>query len=161
MSAPVAVESAVEWQWSAFDELDTHALYAILAQRQDVFVLEQQCLFQDLDGIDQLSHHLLAWQMRDGRRVLSAYLRSVPPGINFAEASLGRVLCARAARGTGLGKRLFAEGVRRIVAQYPGQPVRIGAQQYLEQFYAGFGFQTCSQPYLEDAIWHVEMVRPG
>lgn len=157
-----ALTASTEWQWCSFDGLSSADLYAILAQRQDVFVVEQNCVFQDIDGIDQQSHHLLAWQTSpSGTRVLAAYLRCVAPGIKYPECSLGRVMTARAARGSGLGKLLFAEGVRRAALTYPGCGVRISAQQYLEVFYQGFGFETCSAPYLEDDIWHVEMLRPG
>ena len=151
-----------EWQWCTFDALSQADLYAILAQRQDVFVVEQNCVFQDIDGVDQQSHHLLAWQTNQScARVLAAYLRCIPPGIKYPECSLGRVMTARAARGSGLGKLLFAEGVRRTALTYPGGGIRISAQQYLEAFYQDFGFESCSAPYLEDDIWHVEMLRPA
>lgn len=156
---PLSSPLSIEWQWASFDQLSTADLYAVLAQRQDVFVLEQQCLFQDIDGLDQLSHHLLAWQIREGVRVLAAYLRCVPPGIKYPEASIGRVMSARAARGSGIGRQLFSEGLHRTLATHPHHAIRISAQQYLENFYQGFGFVTCSEPYLEDGIWHVEMRR--
>lgn len=152
-------DPTTHWQWSNFADLNNAELYALLALRQEVFVLEQQCLFQDIDGIDQQSHHLLAWQQAGAVRTLTAYLRCVPPGVLFPQASIGRVLTARAARGSGLGKELFAEGVRYTALQYPCQGIRIAAQQYLEKFYAGFGFTTSSAPYLEDDIWHVDMLR--
>ncbi|MDP9109748.1 MAG: GNAT family N-acetyltransferase [Pseudomonadota bacterium] len=158
---PADVLPSTEWQWCHFDALDRAALYAILAQRQDVFVLEQTCLFQDIDGIDQQSWHLLAWQGDGAARRLAAYLRCVPPGLKFAEASIGRVLTARWARGSGLGKALFAQGVARTTALFPDSGIRISAQQYLEAFYASYGFVTCSAPYLEDGIWHVDMLKPG
>ena len=156
---PLHPTSTTAWQWSSFADLSAADLYAILAQRQDVFVLEQQCLFQDIDGVDQHSYHLLAWQNRAGTRQLAAYLRCVPPRIKYLEASIGRVMTARFARGSGLGKQLFAEGVRRTTLEYPTQKIRISAQQYLEAFYSQFGFVTCSEPYLEDAMWHVAMIR--
>jgi ElaA protein len=154
-------QCAIEWRWSSFAQLSAHDVYAILALRQDVFVLEQECLFRDIDDIDQQSTHLLGWQLRDGQRTLVAYLRYVPAGIVYREASLGRVACARAARGRGLGRQLFAEGVRHADQQHPAEGLRISAQQYLETFYAGFGFTASSAPYLEDDIWHVDMLRPA
>ena len=158
---PAITPPATDWQWASFAELSSTDVYAILAQRQDVFVVEQQCVFQDIDGIDQISHHLLAWQATAGVRSLAAYLRCVPPGVKYPEASIGRVMTARAARGSGLGKLLFAQGVQRAASAWPEHAIRISAQQYLEAFYRGFGFATCSEAYLEDGIWHVEMLRPA
>lgn len=150
-----------QWQWSAFDGLQVDDLYALLAARQEVFILEQQCLYPDIDGIDRVAHHLLGWQMQDGERRLAAYLRCVPPGVKFDEASIGRVLTTPAARGTGIGKRLVEEGVRRTEALYPGRGIRISAQLYLQRFYEGFGFRATSEVYDEDGIPHIEMLRPA
>lgn len=148
-----------DWQWLAFDELSGADLYQVLALRQDVFVLEQQCLYPDLDGRDQEAWHLLGWQSTDGQRRLAAYLRCFAPGVRYAEMSLGRVLTAPAARGTGIGKRLLELGIDHAERAHPGHPIRIGAQRYLERFYQGFGFVTISTPYDEDGIEHVDMVR--
>lgn len=149
----------IEWQWRCFAQLSGAELYQVLARRQDVFVLEQQCLYQDIDGLDLDAHHLLGWRTIDGERQLAAYLRCLAPGVKYAEMSLGRVLTSRQARGCGIGRALLAQGIARAQQQYPGQRIRIGAQQYLERFYAGFGFKTSSQPYDEDGIMHVEMLR--
>lgn len=148
-----------QWQWSTFEELRVDELYSVLAKRQEVFILEQNCVYQDLDGLDRHAHHLLGWRHSAEGRELVAYLRCVPPGKKFAEPSLGRVLCAPSARGTGIGKQLLTEGIRRAELQFPGRRIRISAQQYLEAFYRGFGFQVCSEPYSEDGIAHVEMLR--
>ncbi|NML60391.1 GNAT family N-acetyltransferase [Massilia sp. RP-1-19] len=148
-----------EWQWSSFADLPNADLYAMLAQRQNVFVLEQQCLYPDLDGYDQDAWHLLGWRIIDGKRQLGASLRVIAPGVKYTEMSLGRVLSTQAARGTGIGRELLAEGIARAEQLYPGHRIRIGAQQYLEAFYAGFGFKTVSEPYDEDGIMHVEMLR--
>jgi ElaA protein len=102
---------------------------------------------------------LLGWISADGARTLAAYLRIVDPGAKFAEPSLGRIVTAPAFRATGLGGLLVAEGIARARVLYPGLPIRIGAQQYLERFYGGFGFRTVSPPYDEDGILHVEMLR--
>ncbi len=161
-----AVERGVDtahttWQWSRFEDLSVADLYAVLALRQAVFVVEQACIFPDIDGHDQHAWHLLGWQAPpDGRQGhLAAYLRCLPPGEKFVECSIGRVVTAAAVRGTGIGRLLVAEGVRRTAGLYPGQAIRIGAQLHLERFYAGFGFETASAPYDEDAIMHVEMLR--
>lgn len=148
-----------EWQWSSFKALDIDSLYALLARRQQVFVLEQRCLYQDLDALDQRAYHLLGWQMHAGVRTLVAYLRCVEPGVKYPEPSLGRVMTVDAARGSGLGKALLEQGLRCSEQQFPGQRIRISAQLYLERFYQGFGFRSCSEPYDEDGIAHLEMLR--
>jgi ElaA protein len=149
----------IEWQWRGFDELSNVEVYAVLAARQQVFVLEQQCLYNDFDGLDAGAHHLLGWRSVDGQRVLAAYLRCLAPGAKYEEMSLGRVLTAQAARRTGAGRELLARGIDFAERQHPGHRIRIGAQQYLERFYQGFGFRTISEPYDEDGIMHVDMLR--
>ena len=144
------------WHFARFDELSARDVHDILRARVDVFVVEQACAFQDVDGADPPSWHLY---QRDGAGDLVAYCRILPPGVKFAEASIGRVLTTGAARGTGLGRRLMEEALRRTDTLWPGQPVRIGAQQRLERFYHSLGFQTASAPYDEDGIAHVEMLR--
>ena len=148
-----------EWQWLPFAQLSSAELYDALALRQTVFMLEQQCLYPDLDGYDQGAYHLLGWQTVDGRRQLAAYLRCIEPGIKYAEMSLGRVVSSPSARRTGIGRQLLEQGIAHAEGLHPGHRIRIGAQQYLERFYASFGFETVSAPYLEDGIAHVEMLR--
>lgn len=151
--------SATEWQWRHFDELGNAELYTVLAQRQQVFVLEQHCLYPDLDERDQDAHHLLGWRTIGGQRQLAAYLRVLAPGAKFAEMSLGRVLTTAAARGTGIGRELVAQGIAHAERQYPGQRIRIGAQAHLEAFYGSFGFRKDGDPYDEDGILHIDMLR--
>ena len=148
-----------EWQWRSFAELSNDALYQVLAQRQRVFVLEQACLYNDFDGLDLDAHHLLGWRVIDGRRQLAAYLRCLAPGAKYTEMSLGRVLTTSEARGAGVGRELLAQGIRHAELLHPGHAIKIGAQQYLEAFYASFGFVTISAPYQEDDITHVDMLR--
>lgn len=149
----------IEWQWSSFAELTNSEVYEVLALRQQVFVLEQQCLYNDFDGLDQGAHHLLGWRMVDGRRELAAYLRCLAPGAKYEEMSLGRVLTSQAARRSGIGRELLAQGIALAERAHPGHDIRIGAQQYLERFYQGFGFETVSEPYDEDGIMHIDMLR--
>ncbi len=147
------------WQWSSFEDLSRDDLYAIIERRQEVFIIEQQCIYPDIDGIDRKAFHLLGWGERDGGRQLLAYLRCVFPGVKYPEVSLGRVLTAPIARGTGIGRELLAEGIRHAEQQFPGLRIRISAQLYLEEFYRSFGFVSTSEPYDEDGIPHVEMLR--
>jgi len=149
----------IEWQWRSFAELSNTELYEVLAQRQLVFILEQQCIFNDFDGLDQQAHHLLGWRVAGGKRQLAAYLRCLAPGAKYTEMSLGRVLTTSAARGTGAGRELIARGIEHACRQHPGHRIRIGAQAYLERFYQSFGFETVSAPYDEDGIMHVDMLR--
>jgi ElaA protein len=148
-----------EWEWLHFSALSAEQLYAVLALRMDVFILEQQCLWNDLDGLDQDAHHLLGWRTVDGKRQLAAYLRLLAPGVHYDEMSIGRVVNARFARGSGIGRELLNYGIKLAEQQYPGQRIKIGAQRYLEKFYASFGFLTVSEPYDEDGIMHVKMLR--
>ena len=148
-----------EWQWSAFADLAPADLYQVMQQRQDVFILEQTCLYPDLDGLDQDAHHLLGWRVADGKRVLVAYLRCLAPGAKYSEMSLGRILTTNAARGSGIGRELVAQGLAHAERQHAGHRIRIGAQQRLERFYQEFGFVTCSDPYDEDGILHIDMLR--
>lgn len=145
----------MNWTWQRFHELGVDNLYDALALRCRVFILEQGA-YLDPDGIDRQAWHLLG---RDPQGTLQAYLRAVDPGVKYAEPSIGRVIASPETRGTGLGRRLVAEGVARCAAQWPGQGVRISAQAHLEAFYAGFGFERVGLPYLEDKIPHLEMFR--
>lgn len=147
----------VVWRAQRFDELSIEQLYAILAARAAVFVVEQDCPYQDLDGMDACGIHLTAWSA-DG--TVAAYARVLPPGKRFSEPSIGRVLTARQARRTGLGRELMRRSITLAESAYPGQALRISAQQYLEGFYRGLGFVTVGEPYPEDGIPHLEMFRP-
>jgi len=149
------------WQWKRFADLAAAELYAILAARAEVFVVEQACAFNDLDGLDEYAWHLIGWVECDGARSLAAYLRLIEPGRKYAEPSIGRVLTTTAFRYTGLGRAAMLEGMARAASLYPGQPIRIGAQQRLQRFYEEMGFRIVSDPYPEDNIVHVEMLRPA
>jgi len=160
-----AAAIALQWQWSRLPALRALDVYAMLAARQTVFAVEQRCAFQDADGLDLHAWHLLGWARAGGaaggERVLASYLRIIDPGHKFAEPSIGRVLTTPAFRGTGQGRALMVEGLARAARAYPGQTVRIAAQQRLEAFYASLGFRTVSAPFEEDGIPHVEMLWPG
>jgi ElaA protein len=145
------------WRFAPFDELGAREVHDILQARTAVFVVEQNCVFQDMDGADPASWHLLA--RRQG--AIAAYCRLVPAGVKFAEPSIGRVLTTAPARGTGLGRALMREAIGRCAALWPGAAIRIGAQLHLERFYGEFGFARASAPYEEDGIPHIEMLRPG
>lgn len=145
------------WRLARFDELTAREVHDILQARSAVFVVEQNCAFQDMDGADPASWHLFR---RKGGEI-AAYCRLVPAGLKFAEPSIGRVLTPPAQRGRGLGRELMREALARCAALWPGAALRIGAQLHLERFYGEFGFARASAPYEEDGIPHIEMLRPG
>ncbi len=151
--------TAIEWHLSSFEALTPSDLYAAMQLRQRVFVVEQDCAYLDADGADEVAQHLLGWRAIDGERRLVAYSRLFAPGIKYPEASIGRVVTHPGVRGTGAGRELLAESVRLVDENGWGARIRIAAQKYLEKFYAGFGFARVTDPYLEDDIWHVDMLR--
>ena len=145
----------MRWQWCCLAELAPQQIAAVFAAREAVFVVEQACAYQDIDGLDFQAHHLIAWQEQN----VAAYLRVIEPGAKFAEPSIGRVLTTKSFRRTGIGRELMQTALEKIAQCYPHQSVRISAQVYLDGFYRDFGFVPCSAPYLEDNIPHVEMFR--
>lgn len=151
--------SEIRWRSCRFDELGLLELDRIYRARQQVFAIEQDCVYLDVDGVDPACWHLAAWS--DTQAEPLAYARIVAPGVKYAEASIGRVITTPAARGTGLGRELVGRAVAQAVALYPGQGIRISAQAHLSRFYGGFGFERVGEEYMEDGIPHVEMLRPA
>lgn len=150
----------ISWRLARFEELSPREVHDIVRARIEVFVVEQRCAFRDLDGLDPECWHLTGVSPSSlGGGELVAYCRLVPPGTKFAEPSIGRVLTTGPARRSGAGRELMRRAVEHATRLWPGRALRIGAQQYLEHFYGEFGFVTASQPYDEDGIVHVEMVR--
>jgi len=150
-------DGVTRWRLAAFEELTPREVHDILQLRAAVFVVEQECVFQDVDGADLHSWHLLG----HSGETLAAYCRLIPAGVKFDEPSIGRVVTLPAQRGTGLGRDLMREALARADTLWPGRPIRIGAQQRLERFYRDFGFAQCSAPYDEDGIMHIELLRKG
>ena len=144
----------IDWKIKSFEELSTLELYTILQLRIAVFSVEQNCAYQDADGKDLKSMHIIG---NDENGNLIAYSRIVPEGISFKEISIGRVITSNLARGTGAGKELMIKSMEYIHKTYGPIPIRIGAQCYLIKFYSAFGFEIASQEYLEDNIPHIEM----
>ena len=145
----------ITWQLKKFDSLTVHELYAVLRLRTEVFVIEQSCIFQDMDNKDQACYHLMGLK----NNMLAAYTRLVPPGISYTEPSIGRVVTSPAARGRGLGKLLMEKSIGEIFNLYGETPIRLGAQLYLKKFYESLGFRQCGGVYDEDGIDHIEMIR--
>lgn len=144
----------LNWQLKKFDALSVTELYAILQLRNEVFVLEQNCPYQDADNKDQKSLHFMGWD----NDTLVAYTRIIPKGISYAEASIGRVVTNPKYRGTGAGKQLMQLSIHHTLTQFNCTAIKIGAQLYLKKFYEQLGFVQCSDEYLEDNIPHIEML---
>jgi ElaA protein len=139
-----------------FSELTPYELYAILQLRNEVFVVEQNCVFQDADNKDQTSLHVMCWQ----NDLLAGYTRLVPAGIAYDEPSIGRVVTSPKVRHTGIGKLLMQYSIRTTYNVWGKTTITIGAQFYLRNFYTSLGFQQCSDIYMEDGIQHIEMFLP-
>lgn len=143
------------WHIKIFDEVSTADLYKILKARVDVFVVEQNCPYPDLDDYDQKAVHI--WAEENGE--VLAYCRIFDVGIKYPETSIGRVLTTEKARGKNLGKLLIQYAVETIENRFRTTKVRISAQDYLLKFYTDFGFADTGKKYLEDDIPHTEMLR--
>ena len=142
------------WQNASFEELSNAQLYEAMKLRQEVFAVEQDCVYQDADGLDPQAIHIAGW---DGNTLL-AYQRCLPPGLQEQESTLGRIVVDPAARGRDLGRELVRRGIAHNLARWPAVDIRIHAQAHLEKFYNELGFATDSAPYQLDGIPHLEMV---
>lgn len=140
----------------SFQELSNEELYAILRLRAEVFIVEQNCPYLDLDNKDQKCYHLMVY---DSQR-LAGYCRLLPAGVSYEEISIGRVISAPSHRGTGVGKIVMELGIRYCEELFGAGSIRIGAQVYAKPFYEALGFVAEGEEYLEDDIPHVEMLRP-
>ena len=148
----------VEWKCYAFGELGVDLLYAILALRQEVFVVEQTCYYLDADGKDQGALHVVGLQDNE----VVAYTRVLDRGVSYADyASIGRVVTSPSVRGQGLGRPLMVESLRVLYDRYGKQPVKISAQAHLQDFYGSLGFRGVGEGYDEDGIPHRAMVLSG
>lgn len=144
----------LSWIIKTFDNLSAAELYAIMQLRNEVFVVEQNCVYQDADNKDQSSFHFYGW---NGSKLV-AYTRIIPPGIAYAEASIGRVVTSPAYRKTGLGRLLMEKSIELTLNTFNCSSIKIGAQLYLTKFYSSLGFMQSSEEYLEDGIPHIEMI---
>jgi ElaA protein len=144
------------WTCKKFSELTLEELYEILRLRSEVFVVEQNCVYLDMDNKDQYCDHLMGW--RDNK--LAGYARIVPAGISYVESAIGRIVTSPTARGLGIGRELLRESISALYRIHGKQVIRIGAQYYLKGFYESFGFLQMGNIYPEDGIEHIEMVLP-
>ncbi len=136
-----------------FDELTAREVYEILRVRSEVFVVEQNCVYNDEDGKDIDSTHIM---IKEGPKIM-AYLRVIKPGISYENASIGRVLVTSEARGKGLARKIVRAGIDYIINNWSEEKITIGAQNYLRDFYESLGFEGVSEVYSEDGIPHLDM----
>ena len=146
----------INWICKSFQDLTNEELYAIFRLRSEVFVVEQDCVYLDLDNKDQQSWHVMGW----AENKLIAYTRLLPAGLAFEEPSIGRVCTSPSARKSGAGRELMNYSIKKTLEIFGEQPIRIGAQLYLKNFYESLGFVPKGDIYLEDNIKHIEMVFP-
>lgn len=144
----------IDFKIKPFDELSTKELYALLALRSEVFVVEQDCVYQDVDNKDQKAIHVLG--VKNGKLV--AYARIFKPGDYFEEASIGRVVVKKEERTFGYGHQLIEQSNAYIFNQLNCSVIKISAQSYLECFYNKHNYQKTGSPYLEDGIPHIAMI---
>ena len=138
-----------------FKELSTQELYDLLQLRSEIFVVEQNCVYQDIDGKDQEALHLLGYK----NNVLVAYTRCFPPGVYFEEPAIGRVLVRRSERMNSYGHEIMKASIEALEQRFPGTSIKLSAQTYLQAFYESHGFQKSGEGYLEDGIPHIPMLR--
>ena len=143
----------INWYLKKFDELLPMELYAILQLRNQIFVVEQNSVYQDCDNKDQPSYHLIGWQ----EDTLIAYSRLIPAGVAYNEPSIGRVGTAIMVRGKGIGRKLMALSITHAHQLFGDCSITISAQLYLKKFYKSFGFIPSGDVYLEDGIEHIKM----
>ncbi|MFN5135026.1 MAG: GNAT family N-acetyltransferase [Chitinophagaceae bacterium] len=145
----------LNWTLKKFDNLTPHELYSIMQLRNEVFVLEQNCIYQDADGKDLHAWHCMGWN-EYGQ--LMAYTRLLPAGVAYDIPSIGRVITHADVRRLGAGKELMKQSIKNCYDLFGKQSIKIGAQLYLKKFYESFGFEQTSKVYLEDGIEHIEMI---
>lgn len=146
----------IHFSCKTFDQLTVYELYEIMTLRQEVFVVEQNCPYQDCDGKDLASWHLCG-KNDEGRLV--AYTRLLPKGVSYPDyCSIGRVVSSPSVRGTGAGRLLMHRSIEMARQLFDNEPIKIGAQTYLLRFYESFGFRSTGEEYLEDGIPHTKMI---
>ncbi|MBE9607986.1 GNAT family N-acetyltransferase [Chitinilyticum piscinae] len=144
----------LKWHWHTLDTIPSRVLFDYLRLRSDIFVVEQTCIFSDMDEYDEAAWHLVG--LDEAGRV-QAGLRLLAPGVKYTSPSLGRIVLAAPLRGAGLADTLLQEGLRQSEVLYPGCGNRIGAQARLQRFYERQGYVRDGDEYDEDGIPHIEM----
>lgn len=144
----------MNWELKKFEELEAEEIYEILKIRNEVFIVEQKCPYQDCDGKDEKSYHL--YLQNEGKII--AYLRILKRGVSYDEISIGRVLVHKNYRGKGIAREMLIKAINFIETNLKEKEIRIQAQSYLLNFYRSLGFKEISKKYLEDNIPHIDML---
>ena len=145
---------SIDHSVQSFNALTPAQLYDILQLRSEVFVVEQNCVYQDMDQLDQIAMHLMAYHENS----LVAYARILAPGNKHKEASIGRIVSSPSLRRHGFGRSIVNQAIAYCQVHFQASPIKISAQCYLDEFYTSFGFRKVSEVYLEDGIDHQAMV---
>ena len=151
------MSNEIVWSCLRFNELSTEDLYRLLQLRAEVFVVEQGCAYQDVDGYDHEALHVMGHLSGTDEAQLVSYSRLLPPGTKYEGASIGRVITKKSIRGCGVGKALMLSSLAFCRQHWTGKAITISAQAYLQKFYIELGFETVSEPYDEDRIPHIRM----
>jgi ElaA protein len=151
--------SEIIWHEKLFKDLTTESLYQFLRLRAEVFIIEQDCIYQDIDNNDAGATHIYATTTPEPNAPVIAYARILQPNQKYPNASIGRIVTSSSFRGLGLGKLLVEQSVSLCKKLYPNYGITISAQKHLEEFYRNFDFQSDSEVYLEDDIPHIRMTR--
>lgn len=144
----------MKYEFKHFNQLTTQELYDLLRLRAEIFVVEQTCIYNDLDGLDKDAVHMII--KKDDEIVGCS--RLLQPGMRFPDFSIGRVVVKKNMRGTGLGKKIMEEAKKYMIEKWNAQNINVSAQKYLQKFYEDLGFSVATKEYLEDRIPHVGMV---
>lgn len=145
----------IEIKVKSFEQLTKQELYNLLQLRSEIFVVEQDCVYQDLDGKDEKSLHVLGFK----NEKIIAYTRVFKPGDYFEEASIGRVVVAKNERQHKYGYDIMEASIETIKSHFKTDKIKISAQCYLSKFYTNLGFKNIGETYLEDGIPHVAMIK--
>jgi len=148
-------EMKLEFKWSRLESLTAIELYEIIKARESVFVVEQHCPYQETDDLDLHAWHLFA--LVNGE--LATYARVIEPGVKSSQPSIGRVMTVKKFRAQKVGRALMEEAIKFIELKFPDNNIKISAQVYLQTFYESLGFHASSEPYDEDGIRHIDMIK--
>jgi ElaA protein len=143
------------YEFKHFEELSNHELYDMLRLRAEIFVVEQTCIYNDLDGLDKEATHLI---VKNKTNEIIATSRLLQPGTRFTDFSIGRVVVKQNMRGTGLGSRMMEAAKKFMMEKWDAKNIKVSAQKYLQKFYEDLGFSVTTKEYLEDGIPHVGMI---
>lgn len=179
IDSPRGSHESLEWRWKPFSDLSAVEVYDMLEARNAVFVVEQKCVYNDVDGLDKDAWHLFAYSLEaqangsehanaesltnampaDGAQApaLAGYLRVLLPDASDADVRIGRVLTTSDFRGIGLGSAMLEQALKHIVAQWPTAAIKLHAQAHLQMFYGAFGFEPISDVHDDDGIPHIWM----